>query len=155
MLTYGVIYGLLLSLVLTVLLVIAGRIALDMFVGDYPPEIKAKYGPMSPRAARIRRYVAPLIVVTTFLVPLIGVFHLSTIMGSVSFLEVFVFSVIALLVFNLYDLLILDIMLPGSLSGDQASDDGDSVTRVTWVVAPSASIHRTKIWVPSGSPRAV
>src|SRR5258706_12819151 len=36
-------------------------------------------------------------------------------------------------------------------SGDHFSVPGASVTRVTCVVAPSASIHRTKTWVPLGS----
>src|SRR5689334_6293460 len=40
-------------------------------------------------------------------------------------------------------------------SGDHSSPFGDSVRRVSWVTAPSASIQRTKICVPEGSPRAV
>ncbi len=39
-------------------------------------------------------------------------------------------------------------------SGDHFTLEGDSVRRVTCVVAPSASIQRTKIWVPFGSPGA-
>jgi hypothetical protein len=52
---YGLIDGRVLPLVLTILSVIARAIALDMFVGDYPLEIRDKYGPMSRRAARLRR----------------------------------------------------------------------------------------------------
>jgi len=39
-------------------------------------------------------------------------------------------------------------------SGDQAMSEGDSSSRVICVTAPSASIQRTKICVPRGSPRA-
>src|SRR6267143_2382618 len=39
-------------------------------------------------------------------------------------------------------------------SGDQLKLAGVSLTRVTCDVAPSASIHRTKICVPFGSPSA-
>src|SRR5437016_14553228 len=39
-------------------------------------------------------------------------------------------------------------------SGDQLRLLGVSVTRVTWDVAPSASIERTKICVPFGWPAA-
>ncbi len=39
-------------------------------------------------------------------------------------------------------------------SGDQCSSEGVLVTRVTWVVAPVASIQRTNTWVPLGSPSA-
>ena len=39
----ALIYGLVLSVVLTILTVISGAIALDMFVDDYPPDIKQRY----------------------------------------------------------------------------------------------------------------
>jgi hypothetical protein len=104
----GLIFGLALSLTLTVLSVIAGAIALDMFVDNYPPEIKQKHGPMSPRAARLRPYLATLLFIPVLVVPMAGLFRLRTDIESVSFLPAFVFSVITLLVFNLFDLLILD-----------------------------------------------
>jgi len=107
----GLIYGLVLSLILTILLVIGGAIALDMFVDNYPPEIRQKYGPMSPRAARLRPYIAPLLVIPFFVVPLAGLFSLRTDTGSINFLPALVFSAITLLVFNLFDLLILDWLL--------------------------------------------
>ena len=40
-------------------------------------------------------------------------------------------------------------------SGDQRRLPGECSSRVIWVVAPSASIQRTKICEPSGSPDAV
>jgi hypothetical protein len=104
----GLIYGLVLSLILTILLVIAGAIALDMFVDDYPPEIKLQYGPMSPRAACLRPYIATLLFSPILIVPMVGLFSLHTASKSVSFLSALVFSGITLLVFNLFDLLILD-----------------------------------------------
>ena len=104
----GLIYGLALSLILTMLSIIAGAIALDMFVDDYPPEIKQKHGPMSPRAARLRPYLATLLFIPVLFVPMVGLFSLRTHIESVSFLSAFVFSGITLLVFNLFDLIILD-----------------------------------------------
>ncbi len=104
----GLIYGLGLSLILTILMVIGGSIALDMFVDDYPSEIKHKYGPMSPRAARLRPYFATLLFGTVFVVPLIGLFRLGANLETINFLPAFIFSYIALLVFNLFDLIILD-----------------------------------------------
>lgn len=104
----GLMYGLALSLILTIFSVIAGAVALDMFVDDYPPEIKQKHGPMSPRAARLRPYLATLLFIPVLVVPMVGLFSLRTDIESVSFLSAFVFSVITLLVFNLFDLIILD-----------------------------------------------
>jgi hypothetical protein len=104
----GLICGLALSLVLTALMLISGSIALDMFVGDYPPDIREKFGPMSARAARLRPYVATLIFAIVLLIPIIGLFALRVRLLAVPFLPALVFSAVTILVFNIYDLLILD-----------------------------------------------
>jgi len=104
----GLIYGLVLSFVLTILLFIAGAIALDMFVGDYPPEIRQKYGPMSPRASRLRPYIATLLFIPIVVVPLAGLLTLRADVPTISFVSAFVFAAITLLVFNLFDLIVLD-----------------------------------------------
>jgi hypothetical protein len=49
-----------------------------------------------------------LLFIPVFIIPIVGLFHLWTEIGSVSFLPAFAFSGITLLVFNLFDLLILD-----------------------------------------------
>jgi hypothetical protein len=109
---YGaLICGAALSLVLTGLMTVSGSIALDMFVGDYPPDIKQKYGPMSARAARLRPYVAGLVFLTTLVIPIIGLFTLKTKLLTIPFFPALVFSAITVLVFNTYDLLILDWLL--------------------------------------------
>ena len=104
----ALLYGLALSAVLTVLTVISGAIALDMFVDDYPPDVKQKYGPMSARAARLRPFVATLLFLTILGIPIVGLFGLQTKFLTVSFLSAVVFASIAILVFNVFDLLILD-----------------------------------------------
>ena len=101
-------YGLVLSLVLTILVVISGTIALDMFVDNYPPDIKQKYGPMSKRAARLLPYIATLLFTTMLVVPTLGLFALQAEIDPVPFLPALVFSGIVLLVFNIFDLIILD-----------------------------------------------
>ncbi len=105
---HALIYGLVLSLVLTILTVISGTIALDMFVDDYPPDIKQKYGPMSPRSARLRPYIAALLFITLLAIPIMGLFALQAEMHAITFLPALIFSATALLVFNIFDLLILD-----------------------------------------------
>jgi hypothetical protein len=108
LISQALVFGLVLSLVLTILMVISGRVALDMFVGDYPPDIKQKYGSMSPRAARLRPYVAIVFFLTTLVIPIIGLFTLRSRLLAIPFAPAFVFSFIALLVFNTFDLIILD-----------------------------------------------
>ena len=107
----ALIYGLVLSLVLTILLIISGTIALDMFVDNYPPDIRQKYGPMSPRAARLRPFIATVLFMTILGVPIIGLFALRAKIDAVPFLPALVFSAIALFIFNTYDLIILDWLL--------------------------------------------
>lgn len=100
--------GLILSVSLTILMVVSGAIALDMWVGDYPPDVRQKYGPMSPRAARLRPFVAALLFLIVLVVPILGLFVLEAQVGPVPFFPAFVFCAVTLLVFNVYDLLILD-----------------------------------------------
>jgi hypothetical protein len=103
--------GLVLSLVLTAIAAGSAAIAPDMWIGDYPPAIKAMYGPMSPRAARIRPFVAVLFFLAVLVIPILGLANLSSAMGGIPFLPAWVFSVVALLVFNVLDLLVLDWLL--------------------------------------------
>ena len=100
--------GLVLSLILTILTVIAGAIALDMFVDDYPPDIKQKYGPMSARAARLRPFIATVLFITLLIIPIIGLFALRSQAASIPFWPALAFAGIALLTFNIFDLVILD-----------------------------------------------
>ena len=104
----ALIYGFVLSLTLTILTVISGAVALDMFVDDYPPDIQQRYGPMSPRAARLRPYVAALLLTAILVVPILGLFTLQADIEYVPFLPALAFSGITLLVFNIFDLIILD-----------------------------------------------
>ena len=104
----ALIYGVVLSLVLTILLIISGNIALDMFVDNYPPDIQQKYGSMSPRAARLRPFIATLLFMIILVVPVIGLFALRAKIDAVPFLPALVFSAITLVVFNIFDLIILD-----------------------------------------------
>ncbi len=56
LITAALINGALLSLTLVVIMLISGAVALDMWVGDYPPDIRDKYGPMSAKARRPRPF---------------------------------------------------------------------------------------------------
>jgi hypothetical protein len=108
LLTSAVICGLVLSLGLTTIMIISGAVAPDMWVGDYPPDIKEKFGPMSARASRIRPFVATLFLVLVLAIPLIGLSFLHSSVENIRFLPALVFSVTVLLVFNVFDLLVLD-----------------------------------------------
>ncbi len=107
----ALIYGIGLSLVLTTITVVSGLIAPDMWVSKYPPDIQQRYGPMSLRAARLRPYVAVLVFMAALLIPTLGLFALHNEVGEVSFILAFAFSSVTLLVFNTFDLILLDWLL--------------------------------------------
>ena len=110
-LTNALVYGLGLSLVLVIIMVISASLAPDMWVGDYPPDIREKFGPMSPRAARLRPFVAAVFFLAVVAIPLLGLYALTTRLGTISFLPALVYSMAVLLVFNVFDLLVLDWLL--------------------------------------------
>jgi hypothetical protein len=103
--------GLVLSVALTIIAVLSASVAADMWVGDYPPDIREKYGPMSPRAARLRPLVAGSFFGAILAVLMVGLFALRARTVEVPFLPALTFSFVALLVFNTLDLLILDWLL--------------------------------------------
>jgi hypothetical protein len=104
----AIVYGLGLSLALTAIMITSGAIAADMWVGDYPPAIRLEYGPMSPRGARLRPFVAVLIFLAVLVFPILGLFALRAKLDYVPFIPAFAFSAAALLVFNIFDLIVLD-----------------------------------------------
>jgi hypothetical protein len=108
-LTYGLSAGLMLSVVLSALIITSLLVNPEIWVDDYPPDIKARFGPIGDKARRQRRWVA----VPFFLaMPALLAAYLpglsDALGGAPSFWQLLVYSFIAMEVFNLVDLLILD-----------------------------------------------
>ena len=108
LLNNALLYGLALSLVLGAIMAISLALAPDMWVGDYPPDIRDKYGPMSPRAASLRPLIAIPFFLANLVVPLLALDNLESKVGSVPFLPALGSSFIVFLTFNLFDLLVAD-----------------------------------------------
>jgi hypothetical protein len=104
----ALVWGLVLSLVLVILMISSGLLARDMWIGDYPPDIRDKYGPMSPRARRLRGPFAVLVFAAFLGIPFLGLWSTRPGLGELPFIAVLAFSFLALLVFNSFDLLVLD-----------------------------------------------
>ena len=66
---------------------------------------------MSVRASRLRPYVAAVFFLAVLAIPLIGLVSLQSTLGPISFLLALAFSFLVLLVFNVFDLLVLDWLL--------------------------------------------
>src|SRR3990172_27498 len=94
----ALLYGLTLSLILALIMGVSLALAPDMWVGDYPLDIREKYGAMSDRGRRYK----PLIVGLSSL-------RLHDVMPTAPrFTDYLSSNFIVLMVFNLFDLLIAD-----------------------------------------------
>jgi hypothetical protein len=107
--SHAAIYGVILSGVLFTLILGLVRINPEIMLKDYPPDIQAKYGPMSERSKRQRVPVAIFIIAVLF-----GIVTLSfqdvgaNQEGDISFFVAFIHLFVMFSVFNLLDWLVLD-----------------------------------------------
>jgi hypothetical protein len=105
----GFIYGIVFSLLFSALLLVMVKINPEMMLNDYPPDIKARYGPVSEKTKQQRKPFVILLLLILFGVPLLSILRLDQMIAGVpSFLEVFIDIFVLFLVFNILDLLILD-----------------------------------------------
>ena len=107
--THALTYGVILSGVLFTLLLGLVRINPEIMLKDYPPDIQAKYGPMSDRSKRQRIPVAIFFVVVLFGIVVQSFMGVRTYTGDdLPFLAAFVHLFVMFSLFNLLDWLILD-----------------------------------------------
>lgn len=105
----GILYGLVFSLFFSALILVMIKINPEMMLNDYPPDIKARYGPASEKTKQQRMPFVILFFLIVIGVPLLSILRLDQMISGVpSFLEVFVNIFTLFLVFNIVDLLILD-----------------------------------------------
>jgi hypothetical protein len=107
---HGFLYGLLLSILFTLVLLGAVRVNVEIMQNDYPPDIKKAYGPEKNPKTRGQRRIFSLL----FLLVLFGVLCYSIAdMGyatsvRLTFLPLFLLVFIEVFTFNLWDLLVVD-----------------------------------------------
>ena len=105
----GLFFGAILSLLLVALMLGSLAVAPDIWVNDYPPDIREKYGPKSARAKRFTPYFSLL-----FFAIMIGVLAFSLVRlrivteDPLNLFSAFLTAFIVLFTFNLVDLLIID-----------------------------------------------
>ncbi len=102
-LTNGLIY----SLIVGSLFMLIGRINPEMWLDDYPPDIKQKFGPMSPKTNRLRLILGIPTLLFLLGFPFFVVFQYAQ-EATLTFWQVFGSLLMLYTFFNLFDLLILD-----------------------------------------------
>jgi len=107
--SHALLYGVILSGVLFTLILGLVRINPEIMLKDYPPDIQAKYGPMSERSKRQRIPGAILVIVVLFGIVILSFQDLGTDpQDDLSFFTTFVHLFVMFSVFNLLDWLVLD-----------------------------------------------
>lgn len=134
-LLHGLIFGAVLSLLMGVIFLGIAYANPEIWLNDYPPDIRERFGPMSERAKRQRRLAGVPVFLLLFGTITLSAFRLARIGDYEPFFTVFFGTFIVLLVFNLVDLLILDwlvfttltpgfVVLPGTEGARGYSDYG-------------------------------
>jgi hypothetical protein len=109
LLEQSLVYGFILSLILGVLIYGSLFINPEIWLHDFPPDIRAKYGPAGEKALRQRKILSALFFPAILGVLIVSLVHLSRVSGGeLAFMPVFLNLLTILMVFNLFDLVILD-----------------------------------------------
>ena len=107
--SHALLYGVILSGVLFPLILGLVRINPEIMLKDYPPDIQAKYGPMSERSKRQRIPVAIIVIVILLGIVTLSFQGVSTgPQGDLPFFTTFLHLFVMFSVFNLLDWLVLD-----------------------------------------------
>lgn len=105
----SVIIGAVLSAVQTLLIVVSLMVNKEMWLQDYPPDVKARWGPMSAKAKRQHLFFAIPVLGVMVTAIVLTVIRVEGLLGaSQSFMGIFASVVIVLAVFNLVDAVIID-----------------------------------------------
>lgn len=104
LLIHSIYYGLLLSILCSIILLVSAYLNPESMVDGYPLDIQEKHGPMSEQARRHKKLAG-----VPFGVFLIGLLFVSIVtIDEMTFLAVAVNTAVILFMFNLVDLLVLD-----------------------------------------------
>lgn len=97
------------SILLGVVITLSQVLNAEIWLDDYPPDIREKFGPISQKAKR-QKGIVSIFFLLAALGPIIAlVIRLNTIAnGSLTFGPVFWSVLISMMTFNLFDLLVLD-----------------------------------------------
>lgn len=106
---HGLLYGIVLSLFMTVAILGSLYANAEIWLDDYPPDVRAKFGPMSAKTKRQRTLFGIPVFLISFGLIVGSIVQLKAVNGgSLNFGVVFLSTWLMLMSFNLVDLLIID-----------------------------------------------
>lgn len=107
----GVVWGTVFGVVFSAAILIIGWINVEMILNDYPPDIRAKYGTMSDATRKQANLMTLPLLATLGLVVALGLGQLREISGTLTFVETLIVSAGIFQMWNLLDLVLLDLFL--------------------------------------------
>jgi hypothetical protein len=107
----GLLWGTVFGVVFSIAMLLIGRVNAEMILNDYPPDIRAKYGPMSAQTRRQANLASLPLLLALGLILILGLGQLRSISGELTFLNTFVVSTTIFQMWNLIDLILLDWLL--------------------------------------------
>ena len=108
LLQHGLLYGAILSGLMSIAFIGTTYLNPEIWLSDYPPDIREKYGPMSERAKRQRKLIGIPVVLVLFGTIVFSIFRFAQLSGELTSFAAFILTFVMLMIFNLVDLLLLD-----------------------------------------------
>ncbi len=108
LLQHGIIWGLVFGTTFCIATLIIGRVNAEMLLNDYPPDIRAKHGPMSDATRKQANKETLPLLFSLSLVLILGLSQLRSVTGPLTFFNTFIVTTAIFQMWNLIDLVILD-----------------------------------------------
>jgi hypothetical protein len=105
---HGLVWGLIFGGLFCAATLILGRINAEMLLNDYPPDIRAKFGPMKPETRKKANIASLPLMFALLAVIVLALAQLRRSAGELTPLNAFLVTTLILQVWNLLDLLVLD-----------------------------------------------
>jgi hypothetical protein len=104
----GALWGVIFGVVFSIAMLIIGRVNAEMILNDYPPDVRAKFGPMSEKTRKQANLASLPLLATLGLVVVLGLGQLRNLTGVLTFLNTFIVVTTIFQMWNLIDLVFLD-----------------------------------------------
>jgi len=104
----GALWGVIFGVVFSIAMLIIGRVNAEMILNDYPPDVRAKFGPMSEKTRKQANLASLPLLATLGLIVALGLGQLRNLTGELTFLNTFIVSTVIFQMWNLLDLVLLD-----------------------------------------------
>lgn len=105
LLQHGLLYGAILSGLMSIAFIGTTYLNPEIWLSDYPPDIREKYGPMSERAKSQRKLIGISVGISVVLVLfgtiVFSIFRFAQFSGELTFFAAFILTFVMLMVFNL------------------------------------------------------